>query len=193
MTTLPHKAVIPNDYTEVIFDQISDSGFKTNGLQLSSFICSHDLTNLSLSNKMAYVGEVKIQYLPETIESKLLANLPNMTTYTASVNSVMNIDGNLINKFRFIKFSLTFDGTTVKNSSTSKKGMDVNLNLKVVLPTNTEYTYYKDFNLIPLDGILPGNSFTISDTFTFVFDSVTGNIIDKSDRSISGGVIVKPL
>lgn len=199
MTTLLHKAVIPNDYTEVILDQTSDSGFKMTGLQTSSFTCSHDLTNLSLNNKMAlaYVGEVKIQYPTETIESKSLINFPNVAAYTAFVNSVMNIDESLINKFRFIKFSLKFNGTTIKNSSTSKLGMKINLNLKVVVsPSNTEYTYYKELktpffvdgglspgntgNNLIVNGVFPGGSYTIFDTFTFVFDSVTGNIIDKS-------------
>jgi hypothetical protein len=129
------------------------------------------------------VGDIKIQYPSISLEiaPMYLSGDGEITPIIDDINDdnivkkgiiniFININQTLTNKYRFIRFILTFNDLNAQ-SKTPESPMLFGISLKV----NEISLYTKTLREIPVDKYI-----NLNGTFTFVLDSETGKIIDMT-------------
>ena len=213
MKITPHKAVVPNDYTTVIYDR---KHTWNTSIKLPRGE-SHDLRGLDLTatnNLLSYVGEVKIEYPTNSLYCMAFANfdfemenaVPQSTDEinedenvepiidvgdiivpgdpfvgnNVGITFIFDINKNFTNKYRFIRFVLSFEEGIDVTNLTANPNLCLIFRVRFV---DNSYNCYKIKKLDTLSNYTQSQSRHIVGKFTFVFDSVTGNIIDETLNS----------
>lgn len=179
-----YKVVIPSEYNTVLFDQPCEWGDT-----LLNPTNLHDLTNIIAEHRFSYVGDIKIQYPSISLEiapTYSMSGGEEITPITDDINKkgiiniFININQTLTNKYRFIRFILTFNDLNAQ-SKTPESPMLFGISLKV----NEISLYTKTLTEIPVDKYI-----NLNGTFTFVLDSETGKIIDMTSDDDYGFVLL---
>lgn len=208
MSIKSNKVIIPNDYKEIIFNEINKSSFVNNitivgGLDTVTI----DLSNLDLSPKMSYVAEVNCE-CKRAEYTEIHGNVNGYFFYETLIYRIV-IDKTTASKYRFFRFSLSpnvdiYNDTKIiyggTNLNTGKptvisrpSPMGVRMQLHVFIGDSEETFWTKIFErpLVEDDGeiesgqglLLSGSSDLGSvffKTFKFVFDSLVGTMTDET-------------